>query len=56
MIVIYVPFMQDIFGTEALSLNELLICIAISSTVFWVVEFEKLLKRTKAKKINLPRK
>lgn len=45
MVVVYVPFLQDIFKTQALSLNELIICIALSSVVFWAVEMEKFLKR-----------
>jgi P-type Ca2+ transporter type 2C len=49
MAVIYVPFLQDIFSTQALSIKELLICIGLSSIVFWAVEFEKWLKRIKDK-------
>ena len=43
--VIYVPFLQDIFRTKSLTLNELLICIGLSSIVFWAVESEKWVKR-----------
>jgi len=49
MFVIYVPFMQDIFDTQALSIYELLFCIAVSSTVFWAVEFEKWVKRIRSR-------
>jgi Ca2+-transporting ATPase len=45
MAVIYVPFLQDIFRTQSLTLNELLICIGLSSIVFWAVEMEKWVKR-----------
>lgn len=45
MAVIYVPFLQDIFRTQSLSLLELAICIGLSSIVFWAVEIEKLVKR-----------
>jgi Ca2+-transporting ATPase len=45
MATIYVPFLQGIFKTQALSLQELLICIAISSIVFWIVEMEKAYRR-----------
>jgi P-type Ca2+ transporter type 2C len=45
--VIYVPFLQDIYRTHPLSLLELIICIALSSLVFWAVEIEKWIKRTK---------
>jgi Ca2+-transporting ATPase len=54
MAVIYVPFLQDIFNTQALSITELLICIGLSSIVFWAVEFEKWIKRFKKRKaLNL---
>jgi Ca2+-transporting ATPase len=45
MAVIYVPFLQDIFRTQSLTLNELLTCIGLSSIVFWAVEIEKWVKR-----------
>ncbi len=47
MAAIYLPFMQQIFSTQALSLWELAFCFVVSSIVFWAVEFEKLLKRSK---------
>jgi Ca2+-transporting ATPase len=50
MAVIYVPFLQDIFRTQALSLSELLICLGLSSIVFWAVELEKWTKRQKMNK------
>jgi Ca2+-transporting ATPase len=50
MAVIYVPFLQDIFRTQALSLSELLICLGLSSIVFWAVELEKWTKRLKMNK------
>ena len=45
--VIYVPFLQDIFRTQALSLTELLLCLGLSTIVFWAVEIEKWIKRRK---------
>ncbi|MDZ4667688.1 MAG: cation-translocating P-type ATPase [bacterium] len=42
---IYIPFLQDIFRTQALTLKELAICIGLSSIVFWAVEIEKFFKR-----------
>jgi Ca2+-transporting ATPase len=43
--VIYVPFMQTIFETEALTLQQLGISLAFSSIVFVAVEIVKLIKR-----------
>ncbi|MEC4749148.1 cation-translocating P-type ATPase [Methylomicrobium sp. Wu6] len=45
MAVLYVPALQPIFKTEALSLNELLFCLTLSSVVFLIVEIEKWLRR-----------
>jgi len=46
MATIYVPQLQPIFKTEALTLVELLITLAASSLVFVAVEIEKWLKRS----------
>jgi Ca2+-transporting ATPase len=43
--VLYVPALQPIFKTEALSRDELLFCLALSSIVFLVVEIEKWMRR-----------
>jgi Ca2+-transporting ATPase len=45
MATIYVPAFNDVFKTEALSMHELAICLAMSSVVFFAVEVEKLLIR-----------
>ncbi len=45
MAVLYVPFLQPIFKTQALSRNELLFCLVLSSIVFFVVEIEKWMRR-----------
>ena len=42
---IYVPFLQEIFSTQALTLLELLSCMLASLIVFHAVELEKLVKR-----------
>jgi len=42
---IYTPVLQDIFGTQALSLTEILIAIAVSSLILWVIEAQKLVIR-----------
>src|SRR5215204_2504539 len=43
--VIYIPFANDLFKTQPLTVEELVICIAVSSIVFFAVEIEKILKR-----------
>ncbi|HEV7347511.1 cation-translocating P-type ATPase [Telluribacter sp.] len=43
--VIYVPFLQDLFHTQALTWPELGLCVAISSIIFFTVEVEKWVKR-----------
>lgn len=43
--VIYIPFFNDVFHTQPLSLKELAITLAASSIVFWAVEVEKLFKK-----------
>ena len=45
MALIYVPFLQDIFRTVALSPGELLLSLAASSVVFIAVEIEKWVRR-----------
>jgi len=45
MAVIYVPFLQELFKTDALSLGELLLSLVLSTVVFWGVELEKWLTR-----------
>ncbi|MEQ9668044.1 cation-translocating P-type ATPase [Coleofasciculus sp. G2-EDA-02] len=42
---IYVPFLQNFFGTEPLTLTELLICLGFSTSLFIWVELEKLFIR-----------
>lgn len=46
---IYLPVLNEVFNTEPLQLGELVVSLALSSVVFWGVEFEKLLKRRKEK-------
>jgi len=43
--VLYVPFFQKLFNTLPLSALDLVICLAVSSLVFWCVELEKWLLR-----------
>jgi Ca2+-transporting ATPase len=43
--VVYVPFLQDIFGTHALSWSQLGISLALSAIVFVAVEIAKWVRR-----------
>ncbi len=45
MLLVYVPFLQDIFNTVALTPVQLLISLAASSVVFVAVEIEKWIRR-----------
>ena len=45
MATIYVPFLNPIFKTEALTISELFFTLLLSSIVFIAVEFEKMWKR-----------
>jgi Ca2+-transporting ATPase len=49
MATIYVPFLNSIFKTEPLTLNELLVTFVASSIVFIAVEVEKYFKRKAAR-------
>lgn len=46
--VVYIPFLQEVFGTRALSLSEMAWCIGLSTLVFWAVEMEKWIIRMRA--------
>jgi len=48
LMVIYMPSMQQIFKTVSLPLDVLIICLALSTVVFWGVELEKFIYRRKA--------
>ncbi|MGB3713232.1 MAG: cation-translocating P-type ATPase [Candidatus Promineifilaceae bacterium] len=49
--VIYLPFLQRLFKTEALSGYELLICLVMSTVVFWATELEKWFLRRKERNV-----
>ena len=49
MATIYIPFLNQIFKTTPLSLNELVFCLALSTSVFFAVEFKKwIIRRSQA--------
>ncbi len=48
MAVIYIPFLQNVFNTTALSLPIMVGTLVLSTIVFWAIELEKLLKRRSA--------
>jgi Ca2+-transporting ATPase len=50
LIVVYVPFMQQIFNTVPLRAGDLAICIGLSTVVFWAVEAEKWIVRKRRNK------
>ncbi|MBK7888488.1 MAG: cation-translocating P-type ATPase [Bacteroidetes bacterium] len=50
MMIIYLPFANEIFKTQPLTLKELLICIGMSAVVFHAVELEKWIKRKMVKR------
>ena len=52
--VTYVPFLQPIFRTEALTLNEFLMVGIVSSLVFFAVEIEKAIYRKGRNRKNKP--
>ena len=46
LLLIYVPFLRNFFGTHYLSATELLICVGFSSLLFVWIELEKLFIRS----------
>jgi Ca2+-transporting ATPase len=47
---IYTPFLHPIFKTEALTLQELMLTVALSTIVFFAVEMEKIFKKRLSRK------
>lgn len=43
--VMYVPFLQDAFSSVALSARDWLVCAAVGSSVLWLREIEKAVRR-----------
>jgi Ca2+-transporting ATPase len=50
----YMPVMQDVFSTAALSARDLAIGLAASSIVFWSVELEKWMLRRRPGRRRAP--
>ncbi len=46
---VYVPFLQSIFKTVALSVSDLILTVVVSSLIFWAVELEKWFMRRQPK-------
>jgi Ca2+-transporting ATPase len=49
-LVVYVPFLQNAFSTLSLSLRDWVICTAVSSSVLWLRELTKLIRRLRSKR------
>jgi Ca2+-transporting ATPase len=45
LVAVYTPFMNHLFHTNPLTLEQLALCFVLSTVVFWGVELEKLLIR-----------
>jgi Ca2+-transporting ATPase len=41
MLVIYVPFLQNAFGTVSLNASDWTVCVAVASSVLWLRELSK---------------
>jgi Ca2+-transporting ATPase len=52
-LVIYFPFFQTIFQTEALYLSDLVRITVIASSVLWIDEFRKYLKKRTKQNMGL---
>ncbi|MEZ0484168.1 cation-translocating P-type ATPase [Fibrella aquatica] len=49
LMIIYVPFFNDLFHTQPLGWFEMGITVAVSSVVFWAIELQKLIGRLRTK-------
>jgi P-type Ca2+ transporter type 2C len=52
LLVIYFPWLQEVFQTEALSLVDLVRLVALASTVFWADEARKWYKYGQRKRLG----
>jgi Ca2+-transporting ATPase len=51
LVIVYTPALQGLFETQALSLADLGIAAAVSSVIFWAVEFEKIFQRRRSRRL-----
>jgi Ca2+-transporting ATPase len=52
--VVYIPFLQSLFKTGPLTASELLLCLVLSTVVFWAIEIEKWVMRLRRRKAAKP--
>jgi Ca2+-transporting ATPase len=45
LLAVYLPFFNNLFNTNPLTLSQLALCLVLGTIVFWVAELEKLLVR-----------
>jgi Ca2+-transporting ATPase len=51
LLVVYVPFLQNAFGTTSLNASDWIFCVAVASSVLWLREGDKALIRRKSRKV-----
>jgi Ca2+-transporting ATPase len=56
LILIYVPFCHQVFNTQSLTWQEVLLCLGLSSIVFHGVELNKLIRRGKPFELKITKK
>jgi Ca2+-transporting ATPase len=49
--VIYIPFLQQAFSTMSLSFGDWLRCVVVASSVLWLRELNKAIRRTRNRKV-----
>jgi Ca2+-transporting ATPase len=47
---VYVPFLQDIFGLVALDLSHMVVAFVVSSAIFWLIEGQKWVSRIRERR------
>ncbi|OFW58646.1 MAG: ATPase [Actinobacteria bacterium RBG_16_64_13] len=52
---VYVPFLQNVFGAQALGLRDILIAFAFSTVILWVIETQKWAIRRRSRSAEPPR-